>query len=404
MDGMTVPSTKPGKPTRLQVSNLHRDPEWPRWMPGEKIRVMVASNDVVVRQCLKRALAQDAEIEIVGTAATGELVLQRLDAWQPHLVILDQDLPGPGGMEVLQDLRRQFPGVRVLLFCSSDERGVRSSLDALALGVSDYLEKVLPLNCDAETIDRVGAALLPKIKAIVANYCRRAVPRVSTWDSEPRQTVVPVLNADRRTSPRPLGIRQPLELVVIGVSTGGPNALAALIPSLPRSFRLPILLVQHMPPMFTRLLAERLDSIGELPVREAKDQDPLEPGMILIAPGDYHMHVVRKSGRGVVKLSQEPRENSCRPAVDVLFRSASEAYGAAVLAVVLTGMGKDGLDGAASLRQAGATIIVQDEATSVVWGMPGFVTKAGLADHVLAIDAIGPAIAALARMEGDQRA
>jgi two-component system chemotaxis response regulator CheB len=180
--------------------------------------------------------------------------------------------------------------------------------------------------------------------------------------------------------------------VVIGVSTGGPSALGAILPHLPAEFPLPVLLVQHMPPLFTRFLAERLHTTCALSVEEASQDDPVIAGKILIAPGDFHLKVASRNGEVRVQLDQSPLQNFCRPAVDALFSSIAELYGGAVIAAVLTGMGHDGLRGAEILRAQGASILAQDEASSVVWGMPGAVVTAGLADSVLPLDQIVPEI------------
>jgi two-component system chemotaxis response regulator CheB len=191
-----------------------------------------------------------------------------------------------------------------------------------------------------------------------------------------------------------IGPRRPKQVVVIGVSTGGPTALASVIPALPREFPLPVLIVQHMPPMFTRLLAERLQTQSKVRVHEAAEGTPVEPGAVLIAPGDYHMRIRRNGRQAVTALDQSPPENSCRPAADVLFRSAAEAYGGAAIGVILTGMGKDGFLGCQALKGQGAYIIAQDEASSVVWGMPGFVSRGGLADATVDLNCVVPEILA----------
>jgi two-component system chemotaxis response regulator CheB len=173
-----------------------------------------------------------------------------------------------------------------------------------------------------------------------------------------------------------------IEILAIGTSTGGPNALAAVIPRLPEAFPVPVVVVQHMPPLFTRLLADRLNSQSQLQVREGEPGSVVEAGQVWIAPGDHHMTVVRKGAQSFLKLNQDPPENSCRPAVDVLFRSVARAYGPSALAVVMTGMGSDGTRGAAHIREGGGEVFVQDEATSVVWGMPGAVVSSGCADKI----------------------
>lgn len=176
--------------------------------------------------------------------------------------------------------------------------------------------------------------------------------------------------------------------MTIGVSTGGPDALGILLPSIPAKFPIPIVVAQHMPPLFTAMLAKRLAEKSSVPVRECISGDVLEPGCVWIAPGDFHMVVQREDNRGVLRTNQAPRENFCRPAVDVLFRSVAQMYGANALGVILTGMGQDGLKGCEALCAAGASVIVQDEASSVVWGMPGFVARAGLAEKILPLDQI----------------
>ncbi len=180
--------------------------------------------------------------------------------------------------------------------------------------------------------------------------------------------------------------------MAIGVSTGGPNALARLIPQLPAGFPVPVVIVQHMPPMFTRLLGERLNAQSPLAVREAVDGEVVQAGSVYIAPGDYHLTLQRRGTSIVTHLTQDPPENSCRPAVDPLFRSVSQIYGPRALGVVMTGMGQDGLRGSEDLVHAGSRVLAQDEASSVVWGMPGYVARAGLADRVLPLDGLAPEI------------
>jgi two-component system chemotaxis response regulator CheB len=189
-----------------------------------------------------------------------------------------------------------------------------------------------------------------------------------------------------------------IELVAIGASTGGPNALAAVLPALPADFPVPIVIVQHMPPVFTRSMADRLNAQAAIGVSEATAGEPLQAGHAYVAPGDFHMTLGRDAVGAKLRLHQGPPENSCRPAVDVLFRSVAESFGGRVLAVILTGMGKDGLNGCQNLRDAGAQILAQDEATSVVWGMPGFVARSGLADQVLPLDRMASEITRRARL------
>jgi two-component system chemotaxis response regulator CheB len=235
------------------------------------------------------------------------------------------------------------------------------------------------------SLDRSMASLrtqlLPKIKQF---FLLTGASPVAAWPAAPPKPpgMAPVPFC-RECRPR---------VLAIGVSTGGPTALGAIMPQFPEDFPLPILIVQHMPPLFTRFLAERLQSATKLRVAEAADGAKVAPGTVLIAPGDYHMRVRNQGAETVVRMDQSPPENSCRPSVDVLFRSVGEVYGGAVISAVLTGMGQDGMRGAAVLKAGGAYVIAQDEATSVVWGMPGAVAAAGLANCVIPLDAVVPEV------------
>lgn len=237
----------------------------------------------------------------------------------------------------------------------------------------------------AATSEAIRRDLIPKIKALchVPASAPGQVPALVAPG-----VIAPIPRAAIRFHAPP-GRPGPLRIVAIGVSTGGPDALAKLLPSFPANFPLPVVIAQHMPPIFTELLAKRLSSKCELPVREGKQGEPLGPGCIWIAPGDFHMVVQEDSHKFSLRMHQGPRENFCRPSVDVLFRSVAASYGANALGVILTGMGQDGLKGCEALCAAGASVIVQDEATSIVWGMPGFVARAGLAEKILPIDQIG---------------
>lgn len=345
------------------------------------ISILVVDDAVVVRRMVSDVLAEDADLRVVGTAANGVIALQKLTQLQPDCVILDIEMPAMGGLEALRALRTSHPVLPVIMFSSFTERGAAATLDALALGASDYVAK-------PSTTDSVGAArqrirdeLVPKIKGLCRGRAGDAAVRpVAVPARAKAPTAAPVtVRVPTRTdgAPRP-------DILVIGVSTGGPNALAAVLPKLPADFPLPIAIVQHMPPMFTRLLAQRLDQQCALHVVEATDGLALAPGTVAIAPGDHHMVVHSRPGRGLlVRLNQDPPENSCRPAVDPLFRSAAAACGGRVLAAVLTGMGQDGLRGCEAVRGAGGQVVVQDEASSVVWGMPGLVARDGLAHSVM---------------------
>jgi two-component system chemotaxis response regulator CheB len=264
------------------------------------------------------------------------------------------------------------------MFSTLTERGAAVTMEALALGAHDYVAKASNTGSLDRSLENLRAELIPKIKQFF-QFGKSAVHSAPSLPP-PRMPSVPK------------GPRIPPLAIVIGVSTGGPTALADLIPRLPVDFPLPVFIVQHMPPMFTRLLAERLQAHTKLRVVEASEGSRIEPGLVLIAPGNYHMRIRRQGRQGSVTLDQAPPENSCRPAADVLFSSAADVYGGATIGVVLTGMGRDGLRGCEILKGQGAYIIAQDEASSVVWGMPGFVSKAGLADATVSLQAVVPEI------------
>ncbi|MEE9258955.1 MAG: chemotaxis-specific protein-glutamate methyltransferase CheB [Nitrospinaceae bacterium] len=294
-------------------------------------------------------------------------------------------MPEMDGLQTLTEIRKIYPTLPVIMFSTLTERGGVKTLEALALGATDYVTKPANVGSVSIAAQRIKDELIPKIKFFCANKLGgKTLPTV-----KPDKTFIP---PPRKTLPRPKTptLIQRVDIVAIGVSTGGPNALADLLPVFPESFSVPIVIVQHMPPYFTKLLAEQLTTKSNITIKEAVPGDVLKPGQAWIAPGDYHM-ILEKNESGVtVKTNQAPPENSCRPAVDVLFRSVAEIYGSNVLAIILTGMGQDGLIGCEYIKDGDGQVIVQDEESCVVWGMPGFVAKAGLADQILPLSQIGP--------------
>jgi two-component system chemotaxis response regulator CheB len=354
--------------------------------PGERIRVMVVDDSVVIRRLVTQVLEQESAIQVVGTASNGAIGLQRIPQFNPDVITLDIEMPDMDGLEMLRRIRREYPLLRVIMFSTLTERGAAKTLEALTLGADDYVAKVSNEGSLDRSLARLREEMIPKIKQFfhLPEQNRVAVrPILARAPAEqPAMLGAPVLKSMRK---RP-------QVVAIGVSTGGPTALGTIMPMFPAGFPLPIMIVQHMPPLFTRLLADRLNATCKLPVREAAQDDLVEPGKILIAPGDFHMKLASNGGSVRVFLDQSPRQNSCRPAVDALFASTGEVYGGAVLAVILTGMGQDGLHGVEILKAQGASVIAQDEASSVVWGMPGAVVNAGLADRVLPLDEVVPEI------------
>lgn len=341
-----------------------------------KIRVLVVDDSVVIRRLLSDVLTQDPDIELAGIAANGRIALAKLPQVNPDIVTLDIEMPELDGLGTLPELRKAYPKLPVIMFSTLTERGALATLDALSRGATDYVTKPANVGSVAAAIQSVKDQLIPKIKALCPQ-CRPATP------SSPARTALrsPAERSARRFPRR-------CDAVVIGSSTGGPQALTNVLTKLPADFPAPIVVVQHMPPVFTHHLAARLDQMCLLTVREAAGNETLRPGEVLIAPGDFHLELRRRGTEVKTVLQQGPPENSCRPAVDVLFRSAAGVYGPNCLAVVLTGMGHDGLRGADEIVHAGGTVLAQDEATSVVWGMPRAVVEAGLADLTLPLSSL----------------
>ncbi len=351
-----------------------------------KIRVLIVDDAVVIRRLVSKVLAADPALEVVGTAASGRIALAKLPQLNPDLIILDVDMPEMNGLQTLAAIRQNYPRLPVLMFSTLTQRGAATTLEALSLGASDYVTKPANVGSVTAALEGIRQDLIPKIKALC--------PRGSLGELA---SIRPPLRVEQPVVPTPGHLPIPIspqvvQVLVIGVSTGGPNALAELLPYLPADFPVPTLIVQHMPPLFIGLLAERLNARCAIKVSEAGAGDRLAARAAWLAPGNFHMALQREATEVVVRLHQGPEENSCRPAADVLFRSAAEVYGAGVLAVVLTGMGQDGLRGCEAIREVGGRVLVQDEATSVVWGMPGFVARAGLADRALPLDQLGPEI------------
>lgn len=341
------------------------------------IRILVVDDSIVVRKLLSETLSGDPALEVVATASDGRIALAKIPMLKPDLITLDIEMPVMDGLATLVELRKFYPKLPVIMFSTLTEHGAAATLDALSLGASDYAAKPSNSGSPAAAIERIRSELIPKIKAL----CGLIVPlKLLTLPG-----CRPAVKARVRTNPQ-------IKIVAIGTSTGGPNALAEVLPRIPNDFPVPIVVVQHMPPIFTRLLAERLASRSAIPVEEGRAGVVLSSGHAWIAPGNFHMQVIGAGAGLRLDVNQGPPENSCRPAVDVLFRSAAAAYGANVLGVVMTGMGADGVQGAQNIRDAGGDVIIQDEASSVVWGMPGLVHASGLADAAYPLDQLAAEI------------
>ncbi len=348
------------------------------------IRVLICDDSHTIRSILSATLASDPGMRIAGTAINGQACLDALASGElPDVVLLDVEMPVMDGLTALKEIRRRHPRLPVVMFSSLTERGAKATVDALVAGANDYVAKPAGLAPD-EVAARIRGEVIGRIRGVVTRRSAEA-------GAGPARQAASTLGGGPR--PRLAGGQQPVQGVVIGVSTGGPSALAEVLPAFLPAARVPVLIVQHMPATFTGRLAERLSVVCGRPVREATEGLPLMGDTVLLAPGGRHMEVAGSIATPRIRLTDAPPENSCRPSADVLFRSAARLWGAGTLAVVLTGMGRDGLAGSRAVVDAGGSVLAQDEFSSVVWGMPGEVVRAGLADAVLPLSQVGVEVA-----------
>ena len=372
----------------------------------DKVRVLVVDDSAVMRKIIASALQKEPSIEIAGFAANGLQAIEAIQTCNPDVVTLDIEMPEMDGLTALREIRKENKYLPIIMFSSLTHKGAQAAVMALTAGASDYVGK--PANATGGIDDAfkvLETELIPKIIGLAKRVkSRREREGLSVSSPKPTPSITskpPVI--PRPTTPvKPVTtliaskiskatsgvLAKPAEAVCIGVSTGGPEALMQVFGAFNAPLSVPIFIVQHMPADFTALLAARLSATGVMTVKEAEEGEIAEPGVAYIAPGGLHMTISRPGTKTIIHLNTEPPENSCRPAVDVLFRTAAQVYGSSLLAVMLTGMGYDGLKGSQVIKEKGGQVIAQDEATSVIWGMPGAVVQAGLADGVLPIDKI----------------
>ncbi|BCW87596.1 Protein-glutamate methylesterase/protein-glutamine glutaminase 2 [Alphaproteobacteria bacterium SO-S41] len=347
---------------------------------ADEVRVMLVDDSAVMRGFLRRVLEHETRIRIVGSASNGEDALRQLHSVQPDVVILDLEMPVMDGITALPLLLSARPGLRILIASVLSQRNAAISLEAMRLGASDYLAKP-------------ERAFAPEVAKAYGDDLAARILALSRKAEAPRAAVpAPPIPTRRRA-----GVAARPEILAIGSSTGGPPALMKVFEGL-KGVDLPILITQHMPPTFTALLATSLGRLTGRPSAEAEDGEPILPGRIYVAPAGLHLTVARIGARVVVKLSDAPPENYCRPAVDPMLRSLAAAYGPGVFAAILTGMGSDGAKGCEAVAEAGGRFIAQDEKTSVVWGMPGAAARTGRADAILPLLDIAPFIASVCRV------
>jgi two-component system chemotaxis response regulator CheB len=332
-----------------------------------KIRVLVVDDSPIMRKLISDILKNDPEIEVIDTAKTGKEAIEKAKSLKPDVITLDIEMPEMDGISALKILKKETPQTKVIMFSSLTQEGAKATIECLALGAYDFVPKPSTKSF-YESIKKIEQDLIPKIKSIT-----------------PLEKIKSIYKAPYIAPKIKKGI---YKVCGIGVSTGGPQTLIKIIPELPPNFPAPVLIVQHMPPIFTKQLAERLNSLSRLRVKEAEEGELIKDGVVYIAPGDYHMEVKKENALVKIKLHQGPPRNFCRPSVDELFESLAEIYNGNTLALILTGMGSDGKEGAKKIKEKGGVVLAQDAESSVVFGMPKAVIEEGLADEVVNLSKI----------------
>lgn len=353
-------------------------------------RVMVVDDSAVIRGLISKWLEEDPAITIVGTAGNGKMALSCMERYDPEIIILDIEMPIMDGLTALPKFFEINPNVKVIMASTLTSRNAEISMRALSMGASDYVSKPSSNREIASSLSFQEEIISKVISIAAASRLRNSGEVFSGKASLVDDQFHPVAKAPKRIVNRVFS-RGKSSILAIGSSTGGPQALLQVLKSL-GSVNVPIVITQHMPATFTNILAKHLTSMTNFVCKEAEDGDVLENGKVYLAPGDYHMKVVEKSGKKVISLNQDSPENFCRPSVEPMFRSLIELYGPEVFAVILTGMGHDGLEASRKLVEIGGKLIAQDEETSVVWGMPGAVCNAGLCSGVYPLNQIGSKI------------
>ena len=381
-------------------------------MAKSPIRVLIVDDSALMRNLVSRMLNAESDITVVGTAMNGRFALQKLQKLQPDIIVLDIEMPEMNGLEFLEERRKQHIDVPVVILSSVAERGAKVTMDALSLGASDFILK--PSGSVSVDVHKVGAHLIETVRGHGRKHRSRSggalPPRpVAPEDvgvehaqesaqSHGHATATPT-HTNAHSPAQPEAATGEIQLIALGISTGGPNALRKIFAQVEPSIGVPIVVVQHMPAGFTAEFAKSLDRICPLDVKEAEDGDLLQPDRVLIAPGDHHLTVERRSLSGLVHVGQDPPRNGHRPSVDVLFESVASAYGNHSLAVIMTGMGRDGAAEIGAIRKRGGATIGQDESSSVVYGMPKVAYQMGHIQYQLPLHEIASKMAEIVRAQ-----
>ena len=370
-------------------------------LSGQPYRVMIVDDSAVIRGLLTRSLEADPQVRVVASVSDGRMALNALARHDVEVVVLDVEMPVMDGLTALPQLIAAKRDLKVIMASTLTRRNADISLRALRAGAADYLAK--PTSTGLTNATDFKQELLAKVKALGQarrKAAGRALPARTKTSARADEPGRPGASLRGAAAPRAIALRaaavEPFEALAIGSSTGGPQALFELLGAIRGTVSRPVFVTQHMPATFTTILAEHIARSTRWPAAEAVDGEPVRAGRVYVAPGDYHMVLEGKGGERMLRLDRGPAENFCRPSVDPMLRSLAQAYGRRLLCVILTGMGSDGRKGGEAVVAAGGSVVAQDEATSVVWGMPGAVATAGLCSAVLPLAEIGPFISKLA--------
>lgn len=366
------------------------------------LRVLVVDDTVVYRKIVSDVLAELPNVEVVGTAHNGKAALLKVKTLKPDLLTLDIEMPEVNGLEVLEELQRTAPHVGAVMLSTLTSEGGIMTMKALELGAFDFIPKP-----QSGTMAANKRAVQKALEPILTAFSRSHRMLGGLPKSRPAARTVRPTKPARSTGPVPTFAARtgPSSIIGIGISTGGPNALAQLLPRFPGDINVPVVIVQHMPPMFTKSLAKSLDQKCSLEVHEAVDGEPLKPNTVFIAPGGKQMKIVAGADgkQRVIKITNDPPENSCKPSVDYLFRSIAEMYVGRATGVIMTGMGSDGSQGLHQMKRNGAFVIAQNEASCVVFGMPKEPIEAGIVDVVAPLNSIASAVLSSISYRGSGR-
>ncbi|MDH5559911.1 MAG: chemotaxis-specific protein-glutamate methyltransferase CheB [Deltaproteobacteria bacterium] len=348
----------------------------------ENVKIMVVDDTITYRQILSNVVETLDGAELAATASSGKTALMKIPSIKPHLIFLDIMMPEMDGIETLHAIKKDYPMIQIVMVSGFDLENAKATLQSLEDGALDFIPKPVVENMEAG-IRQLQTSLQPLVDLVRSKVFKdlKISPVIIP------KPVIEITKAERKK------LEGPINLVLIGISTGGPNALHKLFELMQTRLTCPVMIVQHMPPMFTKSLAERLNSVSPMEIIEAENEDILTEGRVYIAPGGKHMVVRGKTdGSMRIGITDAPPVNHCKPAVDVLFRSVAGIKNANPLSVIMTGMGRDGTEGIKTLRRKGTYCLIQDEKTSVVWGMPGSVYEADCADEILPLEKIADRI------------